>query len=60
MDKEDVENYVDEKGTLVEKPKIKIFTGDHIIKIKYFDSLDMAQKYCKGKFPNVNVIFRDE
>ena len=59
MDEEYLNDYVVEEGVLIEKPRIKIFTGEHVIKHKYFDSLEAAQKYCKGKFPNVTVIFKD-
>jgi len=47
-------------GELLWRPKICIYKGECLLKTKYFESIEEAQKYCKGKFPNVNVIFRDE
>ena len=51
--------FVDRNGTLYEKPEIEIFCGEKRIKRKFFESFEEAQKYCKGKFPNVTVIFKD-
>lgn len=60
---EEVENHSKFKGivggSLLRKPNIDIYRGGSLLKTKYFDSLEQAQKYCKSKFPNINIIFKD-
>lgn len=59
MGEDYLNHYVDREGILFERPLIKIYAGEYLIQRKYFDTIEDAQRYCKGKFPNVNIIFKD-